>query len=154
MKKVFTTALIALITITGFAQGKQNAESKKQHHGMENFTPAQRQELMLKKMTLGLDLNASQQKEMSKIMGEQMAKREAFMKDHKSKTEKPSSDQMFAMKSKMLDEQIAMKARVKKILSPEQFSKWEKINHHHHKGMKKHHSDKRRGDKNKEAETK
>ncbi|MCW2119509.1 hypothetical protein [Flavobacterium sp. 7A] len=154
MKKLFTTALIALITITGFAQEKQNAQCRNEHHGMENFTPEQRQELMLKKMTLELDLNASQQKEMSKIVGEQMAKREAFMKDHKAKTEKPSNDEMFAMKSKMLDEQIAMKARVKKILSTEQFSKWEKISHHHHNGMKKHHSDKRKGDKDKEAETK
>ena len=40
---------------------------------------------------------------------------------------KPTADERFAMKSKMLDDRIAMKAEMKKILSPEQFSKLEKI---------------------------
>lgn len=132
------TALIAIISITGYSQERK--ERKGKHHGnsMEKFTPEQRQELMLKKMTLELDLNASQQKDMSKIIGEQASKREAFMKNRKAKTEKPTSEEMFAMKSKMLDEQIAMKARMKKMLTEEQFSKWEKMKRHHDRGMQHH----------------
>jgi hypothetical protein len=138
MKKIITTALIAIISITGYSQERKERQGK--HHGnpMEKFTPEQRHELMLKKMTLELDLNASQQKEMSKIIAEQGAKKEAFMKDRKAKTEKPTSDEMFAMKSKMLDEQIAMKARMKKLLAPEQFIKWEKMKKHHDQGMQHH----------------
>ncbi|WP_418262214.1 hypothetical protein [Flavobacterium faecale] len=144
MKKIITTALIAIISITGYAQEKQERHGKHEGQPMEQFTPEQRQELMLKKMTLELDLTTSQQKDMSKIIGEQSAKREAQMKNRKAKTEKPTSDEIFAMKSKMLDEQIAMKAKMKKILSPEQFTKWEKLKDHHHKGMQRHHS---KGDK-------
>ena len=39
---------------------------------------------------------------------------------------KPTSDQRLAMKKKRLDDQIAMNERVKKILTPEQYQKWEK----------------------------
>ena len=37
----------------------------------------QRNQLQLKKMTMDLDLNENQQKEMSKLIAEQSAKREA-----------------------------------------------------------------------------
>ena len=47
------------------------------------------------------------------------------MKAKKEKGEKPTADERFAMKNEMLDNQIAMKARMKKILKPEQFTKWE-----------------------------
>jgi hypothetical protein len=154
MKKLITIALIAIISITGFAQEKKERQGKNHRNSMEKFTPEQRQELMLKKMTLELDLNASQQKDMSKIIGEQASKREAFMKNRKAKTEKPTSDEMFAMKSKMLDEQIAMKARMKKMLTAEQFSKWEKMKRHHDQGMQNHYSKGDKKDMKKECEMK
>ena len=47
-------------------------------------------------------------------------------KADKAAGKKPTADERFAMKSKMLDEKIAMKAEMKKILTAEQFDKWEK----------------------------
>jgi periplasmic protein CpxP/Spy len=139
MKKLITIALIAIISVSSYAQERKEGQRRPEGNPMEKFTPEQRNELMLKKMTLELDLNASQQKEMSKIIAEQTAKREAHLKDRKAKTAKPTSDEIFEMKSKMLDEQIAMKGKMKKILSPEQFKKWDELKKHHREGMKKNH---------------
>lgn len=138
MKKLITLALIATIGLSSYAQEKKERQGRHEGNPMEKFTPEQRNELMLKKMTLELDLNANQQKEMSKLIAEQNAKREAHLKDRKAKTEKPTSDEIFAMKSKMLDEQIAMKDKMKKILSPEQFKKWDEMKKHHPQEMRKH----------------
>ncbi len=138
MKKFATIALLAIISVSSYAQEKKDRPRRHDGHQMEKFTPEQRNELMLKKMTLELDLNASQQKEMGKIIAEKSAKREAHLKDRKAKTEKPTSDEIFKMKSKMLDEQIAMNAKMKKILSPEQFKKWDELKKQHHEGMRKH----------------
>lgn len=139
MKKLITIALIAIMGVSSYAQEKQQRPARHDGNPMEKFTPEQRNQLMLKKMTLDLDLNASQQKEMGKIIAEQGAKREAQMKDRKAKTEKPTSDEIFAMKNKMLDEQIAMKDKMKKILSPEQFKKWDEMKKQHHEGMRENH---------------
>ena len=79
-------------------------------------------------MTLELDLDEKQQKEIKTILVEQSKKREtkiAEMKAKKEKGEKPTADERFAMKNEMLDNQIAMKAKMKRILKPEQFAKWE-----------------------------
>lgn len=148
MKKLITAVLIAAISITGFAQEKHESHEKnekhdcKMHEGhkMEKFTPEQRNQLMLKKMTLELDLNSTQQKEMSKIISDQSAKKEAHMKKMKEKMDKkeePTSDEIFEMKSKMLDDKIEMKEKMKKILTPEQYKKWEKSKKDHHKAMEK-----------------
>lgn len=138
MKKLITIALIAIIGVSSYAQEKQQRPARHEGNPMEKFTPEQRNQLMLKKMTLELDLNASQQKEIGKMIAEQNEKREAFMKNRKDKTAKPTSDELFEMRSKMLDEQIAMKQKIKKTLSPEQFQKWEEMKKQHHEGMKKH----------------
>jgi hypothetical protein len=123
MKKLFVLALL-IVGTTIVAQER----NRKQHgNEMEQFTPEQQSQLMLKKMTLELDLNDSQQKEMSAIISDKMAKKQAHKAEMKSKKEKgirPSSDERFAMKSKMLDEQIADKKRMEKILTPKQFEKW------------------------------
>jgi len=136
MKKLITIALIAIMGVSSYAQERPG---RPEGNPMEKFTPEQRNQLMLKKMTLDLDLNASQQKEMGKLIAEQGAKREAHMKDRKAKTAKPTSDEIFEMKNKMLDEQIAMKGKMKKILSPEQFKKWDEMKQHHREGMRKNH---------------
>jgi hypothetical protein len=101
-------------------------------------------------MTLELDLNASQQKEMSKIVAEQSTKREARMAERKANKDSAkkqlTADERFAKKSQMLDEQIVMKERMKKILSADQYKKWDDMKgkrHHrmnqkmaHHNGRK------------------
>lgn len=124
MKKLIVVALL-FVGVTSFAQVK---EGRVERADSEKMSVEQRSELRLKKLTTELDLNVSQQKEMSKIIAELEAKREvakAARKARKEKGEKLSGDERFEMKNKMLDEQNAMKDRVKKILTPDQFLKWE-----------------------------
>ncbi|MBC5836409.1 hypothetical protein [Flavobacterium muglaense] len=88
MKKLFIAALIA-VTISGFAQDKKRKTDQGEKEKMERFTPEQQNELMLKKMTLELDLSSKQQNEMKGMIAERTAKREAMMKAHKeNKTNK------------------------------------------------------------------
>jgi hypothetical protein len=136
MKKVFLAALL-IVGMTSFAQERKERPERTE---MEQLTPEQRNQLHLKKLTLELDLNASQQKEMGKIIAEQSAKKAAAMAERKAvknAEKKPTSDERFAIKSKMLDEQIAMKEKMKKILTAEQLTKWEKIKEHKQGAMRK-----------------
>ena len=156
MKKMVMMAIM-VIGISSFAQEKKISENKLQRSEradvpqIEKFTPEQRKQLELKKMTLALDLNASQQKEMEKIISEQSAKREAKMAERKAAKESKkelTADERFARENQRLDEQIATKARVKKFLTAEQFDKWEKMKaQRHHKSGQKFHKKQVNGEK-------
>ncbi len=120
MKKLILAAVLVVSTLT-FAQERVQKGEK--------LTPEQQTELQVKKMTLDLDLDSKQQAELKTILLEQAKKREAKMtemKAKKEKGEKPSADEKFEMKNKILDNQIEHKAQMKKVLKPEQFQKWEK----------------------------
>lgn len=115
MKKLIVT-IVLVISSLSFAQEKSK------------LSPEQQTELQVKKMTLDLDLDANQQKEIRTILLENAKKREAkkmALKEKMAKGQKPTSDEKFEMKSKMLDDKIEHKAQLKKILKPEQFQKWE-----------------------------
>ncbi len=119
MKKVFLVALL-FVGITTFAQGKREQKEK--------LTAEQRVELQAKKMKLDLDLNDKQVADVKKLLLEQAKKREAKKEEFQAKKDdakKPTSDEIYAMKNKMLDEQIANKAEMKKILTADQYKKWE-----------------------------
>ena len=137
MKKVCIVALLA-IGLSSFAQERKERHPKGE---MEQMTPEQRNQLHLKKMTLDLDLNAKQQEQLTKILADQSAKREAMKAENKAKMEEAKAIR-FEMKKKILDEQIEMKNKMKSILSAEQFSKWEmkkeKNNKRMGEGRKKH----------------
>ena len=137
MKKVCIVALL-VIGLSSFAQERKERHPKGE---MEQMTPEQRNQLHLKKMTLDLDLNAKQQEQLTKILADQSAKREAIKAEHKTKMEEAKAIR-FEMKKKILDEQIEMKNKMKSILSAEQFAKWEmkkeKNNKRMGEGRKKH----------------
>lgn len=120
MKNLALTVLAVLaIGTSGIAQERKQGEK---------LSVEQRNQLHLKKMTMDLDLNESQQKEMSKLIDEQSAKREAktaAMKANKEAKKELTADEKFKMKNQMLDAQIEHKAKMKKILNEKQFEKWE-----------------------------
>ncbi|RAR47540.1 hypothetical protein [Flavobacterium lacus] len=129
MKNLIVTAIL-LIGFLTVAQEKslQNQERKARMENRESLTPEQQAELQVKRMTLDLDLNAKQQAEIKKIVLDQAKKRETKKTEWKANKDAGKSlnqDERFAMKNQMLDEQIAMKAELKKILTEGQFSKWE-----------------------------
>jgi DNA primase catalytic subunit len=124
--------IIALVLVLGMTSFAQERKEKPSREEMEKFTPEQRNQLMLKKMTLELDLNAKQQEQVKQVIAEQSTKREAMKAEQKAKQEKPTTDERFAMKNKMLDNQIAMKAKMKTILTAEQLEKWDAMKGKHH----------------------
>ncbi|MEW5675014.1 hypothetical protein ABGT15_01725 [Flavobacterium enshiense] len=119
MKKLAAVA-IAFIGLTVQAQERKMER--------QELTPEQRVELQVKRMTLDLDLNDKQQKDVKtlltaqhKKMEEAKTKRQAVSAEDK----KPTAEERYALKSKRLDEQIAFKGEMKKILNEKQMAKWE-----------------------------
>ena len=126
MKRFLITLGLALgLVFTVSAQKKK--DSKK------DFTPEQKLELAVKKMTLNLDLNQSQINQIKPILKSKIAKKEAFKKqkeEFKKSGKELTSDERFKMHSQRLDSKIAFKNEMKQILSAEQYVKFEKMQAH------------------------
>jgi Spy/CpxP family protein refolding chaperone len=121
MKKL----MIAVLFLIGFAANAQDVLPK---HAM---TKEQRNEAQLKKLTKGLNLTEDQQKQMSVIIAEQSDKREALMLErqkHKAEKVRLTTEERQAKAKKAVEERAATKERVRKILTAEQFAKWEEMN--------------------------
>lgn len=132
MKRLLIIAL-ALISIQGFAQqdGKERSNNEKRMSRMSNLTPEESANLQTKRMTLYLDLNEKQQKEIYAINLENGHKRKSMMAANKTKREngskqRPTKQERLSMEHIRLDNQIAMKGKMKSILNDDQFDKWEK----------------------------
>lgn len=120
MRKLIMIALFA-VSLNSVAQQKGERPSRDE---MEKMTPEQRQEKQLKKLTADLKLTAKQQEEVKKLLAEQSAKNA----DYKSKRDEQllaQSKERKEMAEKMKAEKEANEAQMKKILSPEQYTKWE-----------------------------
>jgi len=128
--------------IAGFSGMAQKGPHRGNRDTMKDVTPEQMATLQTKKLTLALDLNASQQKavqelhlENAKLRKEKMEKiRAEKAADERAK---PSPEEHFAIQNERLDRMIVTKGKMKQILSPEQYEKWQKV--HHHKRMHKEH---------------
>lgn len=125
MKNLLMVVALAL-TLTGQAQErKTRTEGAK----IERMSTDQKRVLQVKKMTLELDLTATQQKEISALLTEQSNNRAKMLssrKENKATDKKQrTAAERFEQQNQMLDNQIVMKERMKKILSNEQFKKWD-----------------------------
>tara|TARA_Y100000385_G_scaffold55465_1_gene53021 strand:+ start:1500 stop:1949 length:450 start_codon:yes stop_codon:yes gene_type:complete len=90
---------------------------------MKGLTLEQEATLWVKKMTLELDLNQNQQDQIyALILGK--TKKVKLRMENKPK-ERPSKEEIYNMHISRLDEAIAMKENLKKILNENQFAKWE-----------------------------
>ena len=87
------------------------------------LTPEQEATLWTKKMTLELDLNKNQQDQMYALILGKTKKIKSRM-ENKPK-ERPSKEEIYNMHISRLDEAIAMKESLKKILNDDQFAQWE-----------------------------
>lgn len=141
MKKV----IVLVVLMVGFTAMAQKGE--RGHKGdFKNMSAEQMATLQTKKMTLDLDLTEVQQKKIQVLNLENAKKRKAKMEERKAlkeADEKPArtSDEKYSMRAKRLDAAIAHKSELKKILSTEQFEKWElhhKKRGEHQKGKGKH----------------
>lgn len=145
------TWILAIAMMTGVVMNAQDGDrrtDKPEHgkHRMEHrdkLTPEQRTELKAKKLTLALDLNDKQQKEVQKLIQANENKHQQMAAKHKADRDagkKPTDEERFAMKNQMLDDQIALKREMKKILTAEQYANFEKLKEKRHEGgFKKEH---------------
>lgn len=136
MKKLASILVLVFafsVTVQAQKKGKQNEKGPK-------LTVEQYADLAVKKMTLGLDLSDKQQSQIKPLMNAQAAARKAAMesrKKNRTANKKPSADEIYAMRSAQLDNQIAFKNQMKNILNKEQFEKFEQMkNDRKEKGRK------------------
>lgn len=125
--KTWILAAVMMMGVTVMAQ-----HGERRH---EPLKPEQKAELASKKMTLTLNLNSKQQNDVQKLFLEKAKKAEAARaqrKADKAAGKKPTADERFAMMNRRLDEQIATKAEMKKVLTAEQFTKWENMKKERH----------------------
>ena len=124
MKKIFALlVLTALISIQASGQERSRAHRKAQH-----LTAEQIATLGSKKMTLSLDLTSSQQKQVYSLLEAQAQKRIQIRTQHqelRKNKENLSEEDNFNFRMAQLDRQIAFKAEMKKVLTKDQYAKWE-----------------------------
>jgi apolipoprotein N-acyltransferase len=126
MKKLILILLLA-VSFTSFSQERKGKERK---------SPEERVEVVMKKMTTDLNLNQQQQKEIQILLENQAKKREAKQAEHKARNEKGlkiTDEEVAQMKKDRIDEQLEMKTNLKKILTEEQFNKWQELKKEHKK---------------------
>ncbi|MGJ8735101.1 Spy/CpxP family protein refolding chaperone [Zobellia laminariae] len=143
MKKIIL-ALVCMVGLTAMAQ----REKGHGRDGMKDLTAEQIATLHTKKMTLALDLTSAQEQKIKAINLEDAKERKAKHEERKAQKEegerkKLTSDERYAMQNAKLDKMIARKAEMKKILSAEQYEKWQTM--HHQRGQK--HSKKRKAER-------
>ena len=117
MKKVIVAALL-VVGMTAFAQEKEGRRA-----GREKLTAEQKVDFQVKKMTKDLDLNEKQVNEVKVLVTKEVQKREAKRTEMQNLKAKKRAE----MKVQMEAEQVAISADMKKILTAEQYAKWEKI---------------------------
>jgi protein CpxP len=124
-----------LVFVFAFTFGTQ--AQKKRDYRSTKLTIEQQTSLKVKQMTLALDLSGEQKKQVQSLLLAATTNKKAFMekiKKARKAKKRPTSDEIYAMKSQLLDNQIAMKKGMKEILNTTQFERFEKM---HKKRMMK-----------------
>ncbi len=118
--------VILLFAVSGVMAQKGERGGRAQ---MKDMTPEQIATLQTKKATLALDLTQAQQKQLKSLFIENAKMRKAKMaaKEEGAERKKPSPEEHYARANERLDHQIAQKAKLKQILSEEQYAKWEQM---------------------------
>ncbi|WOI23041.1 hypothetical protein [Nonlabens ulvanivorans] len=122
MKKIIVLIALMAMTVAQAQQGRKGDQGEKK----KDVTPQEMATVQSKKLTLALDLSDQQEKEVYQVLFKQAEKREAN-KISREDREKLSDDQKKEARLKMLDEKIAVKRNMKKILNNDQYAEWEKM---------------------------
>ena len=128
MKKLFIAALL-FVGIASFAQDA-DVDQKPPREQRERLTPEQRNEKQLKKLTSDLSLDTKQQEQIKQLLAERSAKSEKFRdarKEQKESGTKLTAEQKEAFKKEMMAEKDANDAKMKGILTADQYTKWKAI---------------------------
>jgi len=131
MKNLLLMLVILMsLPMVATAQNTQRQNQATNSRGMADYTPEEAATLQTKRMTLLLDLNEKQQAQVNKIFLENATQRQAMREANQAKRQtgerpKLTKEERFAMQNTSLDNQIALKAKMKNILNEEQYAKWE-----------------------------
>lgn len=118
------------ILVLVFAFSLTTTAQKKRKDKRPKLSIEQHTNLAIKKMTLALDLTEKQQIQIKPLLQAQAEKRKAAKEkreEMRKNNTKPTADEMYKMQADRLDDQIAMKGKMKEILNKEQFEKFEKM---------------------------
>lgn len=123
--------LLALFTFISLSAQKKN-------HKKSDFSPEQKTQLIVKKLTNALELSDKQSNQITPLIAIKVQK----MKEHKAfrtkKHQKISSDEKFEMAMNHLDQQAKMQSEMKKILNKDQYTQWKAMQKKHHRKSKSH----------------
>ncbi|MDA8591443.1 hypothetical protein N9L09_00590 [Flavobacteriaceae bacterium] len=136
MKTLFTTILLFIGFVTLAQPQHERMKREKRMENIKNMTPEQQATLWSKKMTLELDLNASQQEEIYTLILEKAKRNKMHQKNNVKKT--LSNEERFKMQENLLDEKIKMRNAMKSILNPDQYEQWKKIEKQKERKKRKH----------------
>lgn len=123
MKKLII-ALVFGMGLTGFAQ---ETTPKPTRADIEKMTPEQRQQKHLAHLTKELNLDAKQQEVVGKILAEKSAKAQdakTQREERKSNGDKMTPEERTAFKNTLQAEKADTEAKMKAILSVDQYQKW------------------------------
>lgn len=119
-----------------FVTAQQKSEKAKAiKQKMENLSPEQRAEMRLKRLTKELNLDQNQQNQVKEVIAEGQKKQAAAKTARENRIEKLSKEERTAFKAKLQEEEKALAQKMKAILNPEQFTKWEALKEKQKKRM-------------------
>lgn len=122
MKKWVVAALFS----SSLLMAQQGQQGRSQNR--EPLSVEQRTEVQVKRMALDLDLTEKQQEEVKALLLENAQQRQEHLKSRREKLGNESNltaEQRYHMQLAAIDQQIAMKESMKKILDEKQFERWE-----------------------------
>jgi len=130
MKKLFIATLL-FVGIASFAQDGDGGDmdQRPMREQRERMTPEQRNERQLKKLTSDLALDAKQQEQVKQLIAERSAKAEKLRearKEQREKGTKLTAEQRETLRKEMTAEADANDAKMKGILTADQYTKWKK----------------------------
>lgn len=123
MKKLFIAAML-FVGIASFAQDTDQKPAREQR---ERLTPEQRNEKQLQKLTSELSLDANQQAQVKQLLADRSAKAEKFREARKDNNTKPTDAEREAFKTELKAEKDANDAKMKSILTADQYTKWHSL---------------------------
>lgn len=130
MKKLLI-AVLALSTSVIFAQDlnqqKMSNAIKKRMIKKGKGSPEDRSDFETKHLALKLDLTKDQQKEVKSALLAHYSENNAKMKERRNSKVKPTPEERKKMRLARMDSQIDLKAKMKSILSAEQYTKYSEM---------------------------
>ncbi len=123
MKNVVKKLVVAMALVVSFGVSAQDRKEK-----MKNATPEERVEIRTEKFSEKLGLDENQKKKVKEIFAEQQKENVAVREEMKAEREKARAEREKALAEKkaiMKKQHEELKAKLKPILTEEQFKKWE-----------------------------